>query len=69
MQSLIKETLLEFLKNTNALSDRKFGFLLGRSTVSQLMNVLDKWTEALNNGAHVDVIYNAFIIQYHIKGY
>ena len=69
MQSLIKETLLEFLKNTNALSDRKFGFLLGRSTVSRLMNVLDKWTEALNNGAHVDAIYNAFIIQYHIKGY
>ena len=50
MESLIKETLLEFLKNTNALSDRQFGFLLGKSTALQLLNVLDKWTEALDNG-------------------
>ena len=53
MELLIKETLLEFLKNTNALSERQFSFLPGRSTVLQLLNVLDKWTEALDNGAHV----------------
>ena len=61
MESLIKESLLEFLKNTNALSDRQFGFLPGRSTVLQLLNVLDKWTEALDNGAHVDAIYCDFM--------
>ena len=61
MESLIKESLLEFLKNTNALSDRQFSFLPGRSTVLQLLNILDKWTEALDNGAHVDAIYCDFM--------
>ena len=61
MESLIKETLLEFLKNTNALSDRQFGFLPGKSTALQLLNVLDKWTEALNNGTRVDAIYCDFM--------
>ena len=29
MESLIKETLLEFLQNANALSDSQFGFIPG----------------------------------------
>ena len=58
---LVKETLLEFLKNINALSKRQFGFLPGRSTVSQLFNVLGKWTETLDNGAHVDAMYCEFM--------
>ena len=27
----------------------------------QLLNVLDKWTEALDNGAHIDAIYCEFM--------
>ena len=61
MESLIKENLLEFFQKTNALSDRQFGFLPGRSTVLQLLNVLDKWTEVLDNGAHIDAIYCDFM--------
>ena len=52
MESLIKqkikETLLEFLKNKNTLPDRQFGLLPGRSTILQLLTILDKWAEALN---------------------
>ena len=61
MESLSKEILLENLKNTNALSDRQFGFLPSRSTALQLLNVLDKWTEALDNSTHVDAIYCGFM--------
>ena len=61
MESLIKKTLLEFLKKTNALSDRQFSYLPRRSTVLQMLNVLDKWTESLNNGTHVDAIYCDFM--------
>ena len=52
MESLIKENLLEFLQKANVISDRQFGFLPGRSTVLQLLNVLGKWTEALDNGPY-----------------
>ena len=61
MESLIKENLLEFLQKMNALSDRQFSFLPGRSTVLQLLNVLDKWTKALDNGTHTDAIYCDFM--------
>ena len=61
MKSLIKENLLEFLQKTNSLPDRQLGFLPGRSTVLQLLNVLDKWTEVLGNDAHVDGIYCDFM--------
>ena len=36
-------------------------FLPGRSTVLQLLNVLDQWTETLGNGFYVNVIYCDFI--------
>ena len=61
MESLIKENLLEFLQKTNALSDRQFGFLPGSSPVLQLLNVLAKWTEALDNSAQIDAIYCDFM--------
>ena len=68
----IKEYLLEFLRNTNALADRQFDILPGRSTVLQLLHVLDKWTEALDNVTHVNTLYSDFMTafeQYQIKDY
>lgn len=32
----------------------------GRSTVLQLLNFLDGWTEMLENGGQIDVIYTDF---------
>ena len=38
----------------------QYGFISGRSTSLQLLEVLDKWTEALDNGQYVDCIYMDF---------
>jgi sarcosine oxidase/L-pipecolate oxidase len=38
----------------------QYGFISGRSTSLQLLEVLDKWTEALDNGHCVDCIYMDF---------
>ena len=38
----------------------QYGFISGRSTSLQLLEVLDKWTEALDNGHYVDCIYMDF---------
>ena len=43
------------------LSDKQFGFIKGRSTVLQLLKVLDSWTETLENGGCIDVVYCNFI--------
>jgi len=38
-------------------TDKQFGLLKGRSTTLQLLQILDKWTECLEHGGQVDVIY------------
>jgi len=36
-------------------TNRQFGFLTGRSTVTQLiLQMLDDWTEALESGGRID---------------
>ena len=61
MESIIKGHLLKYLKDNNFLSNKQHGFLPGRSTVLLLLNVLDQWTEAIDNGFYVDVIYCDFM--------
>jgi hypothetical protein len=36
------------------------GFIKGPSCFTQLLAVLDKWTEALNMGNKMDVVYHDF---------
>ena len=42
------------------ITDKQFGFVKGRSTVLQLLKVLDDWTEAIENGLQTDIIYTDF---------
>ena len=49
MESILKDYILDFQHENNILSNKQHGFLPGRSTILQLLNVLDKWTEAINN--------------------
>ena len=36
------------------------GFLPGRSTIRQLLEAMDYWTEALDNGSDIDIVYLDF---------
>jgi hypothetical protein len=45
------------MKSQNLFTKRQYGFISGCSTSLQLLEVLDKWTEALDNGHYVDCIY------------
>ena len=38
----------------------QLGFIKGRSCVTQLLAVLDKWTEALDMGNNLDAVYLDF---------
>ena len=38
-------------------SNKQFGFISGRSTVLQLLKVLDRWTKILDEGGCIDVAY------------
>ena len=48
------------MKVNKLFSNKQFGFISGRSTSLQLLEVLDKWTEAIYKATDVDVIYMDF---------
>ena len=56
MESFIRDSMLNYLKANDILSNEQFGFLQGRSTVLQLLKVVDKWTEIMDKGGVIDVI-------------
>jgi len=60
LESIIRDNILEYLKKNEILSDKQFGFLKGRSTVLQLLKVVDRWTEIIEEGGVVDVVYCDF---------
>ena len=57
MESFIRDSMLNYLKANDILSNEQFGFLRGRSTVLQLLKVVDKLTEIMDKGCVIDVIY------------
>jgi hypothetical protein len=61
MEEIIRDTITVHMKENERLSKNQFGFIKGRSTVPQLLRVLDTWTETLDNGGCIDVIYCDFM--------
>jgi len=57
MESIIRDSVTTHFKLSHLFSDKQFGFIKGRSTSLQLLKILDKWTERLENGWQTDVIY------------
>ena len=60
VESFIRDALIQYMKDNHLISRKQFGFLTGRSTVLQLLQVMDKWTEILDRGGCVDVVYCDF---------
>jgi len=43
----MKDHTIYHLRSKKLLSNKQYGFVQGRSTVLQLLNMLNKWTEQL----------------------
>ena len=52
---------MEHMRANNIYSKQQFGFIKGRSTVLQLLNVMDSLTKALDNGFFIYSIYLDFM--------
>ena len=57
MEKLIRNHIMSFMKRNNFFTNKQYGFISGRSTTLQLLEVMDKWTEALDRGETIDCIY------------
>jgi len=57
MESLIKEKLVEFVEKHNIISNSQHGFMSGKSCFINLLESLECWTKALDDGYGLDIIY------------
>jgi len=51
---------MEHFFSNGYFSDSQYGFIKGRSTALQLLKILDDWTNNLDQGKQIDVIYTDF---------
>ena len=56
-ESVVRDHIMKHFLSNNLLSTKQYGFIPGRSTVIQLLKMLDDWTSKLENGGQIDVIY------------
>ena len=56
MESIIRDNLMEYIKTKDLLSSNQFAFTTGRSTVLQLLTVLDKLNKIIDDGKAADVV-------------
>ena len=60
MEKLVRIEVMAHMTRNNLQSRLQHGFVHGRSCTTQLFEVLDKWTEAIEQGDSVDAIYLDF---------
>ena len=57
MESLIKASMSSLLEENKTITDRQHGFMKNRSCLTNLLECFENWTQALDEGFEVDVVY------------
>ena len=60
LESLVRDYIMKHLLDNNLLSNKQYGFVKGRSTMLQLLHMMDDWMLCLEEGGQVDDIYSDF---------
>ena len=60
LESIIRKQLLDHLNENNILRDEQHGFREGRSCLSNLLEVMEDWTQIVDDGDGIDVAYLDF---------
>ena len=57
LERILGEDIISHLKENSLLCDQQHGFASGKSTVTNLLEALDIWTEALSHNLPVDIVF------------
>ena len=60
MEKLVRKVLMDHLEENDIVTREQHGFVSGRSCITHLLEVMDSWTEVVDEGGSVDVIYTDF---------
>lgn len=57
LESIVKEQMTSFLDSNNTITEHQHGFTRGRSCLTNLLELFEHWTQSLDEGYGIDVIY------------
>ncbi|KAL8610848.1 hypothetical protein ACOMHN_056703 [Nucella lapillus] len=57
IERMARERVMDHLQRNQLISEEQHGFVPGRSTITQLLEVMDTWTSIIDEGGSVDVVY------------
>ena len=60
MESILRDRIMEHLTDNELLTRCQHGFVPKRSCITNLLDVMDKWTDSLDIGKPVDAVYLDF---------
>jgi hypothetical protein len=60
LESIIKDRIMEHMVDNNLFTPYQSGFMSGKSCVTQLLQVLDHWSDMLDQGENIDIVYLDF---------
>ena len=64
-ENIIRDHIIEYMKENNRFGPNQVNFIECRSKTSQLLHVLDIWTEKHNQDGTLDVVYCGFMEAFH----
>jgi len=57
IESIVRDHIMDYFITNHLFSTQQYGFLKGRNTMLQLIKIIDMWTDMLEEGGQIDVIY------------
>ena len=60
MERIIRDAIIDHMEDNRLFTDHQHGFRTGRSCITQLIEVIDEWTENLDKRENMDVVYLDF---------
>ena len=60
LEKIVRKAVMGHLQENNIVTNEQHGFMSGRSCMTQLLESMDAWTEALDEHGSVDIIYTDF---------
>ena len=56
-ETIFRDHIMDYFLTNGLFNNKQYGFIKGRSTVSQLIKMLDEWTDLLEDGGQIDTVY------------
>ena len=61
MEKIVRDKVMKHLQENDIITEEQHGFVEKRSCITQLLEVMDIWTEIVDEGGSLDIVYTDFM--------